>query len=53
MQQNRAIKKQAADGVEPNQAEPFSRPFGGVYGDECKGVIEKMGKYKSKYDETG
>ncbi|MNS99565.1 hypothetical protein D3C72_1339710 [compost metagenome] len=53
MHDNRPIKKQAADGIEPDQAEPFSRPFGGIDGDEREGVIEKMGKYESKYDETG
>jgi hypothetical protein len=53
MHDNRAVKQQAADGVEPDQAEPFSCPFGSVDGDERKGVIEKMGKYESKYDEAG
>ena len=53
MHHNRAIKKQAADGIEPYQAEPFPRPLGGIDGDECKGMVEKMGKDESKYDEAG
>ena len=53
MHQDRAVEKQAANRVEPDEAEPFSCPFGGVDGNERKGMIEKMRKDKGKYNQAG